>query len=366
MSNEALNTLILSAFLAVVLGGGYFVTGRAQPARLAELTAQIEAIENRSADVERLMAEEALASEEAAATLKRYSSRYKVLPAELTSADVVAYLNALSARGFERFDLSLGGLTPGATASYYTYQINGLAYFESLYGFIWNVENGRGLYRVRDLSIKKELTNLRRPDGTERQVLLAQFSMAVDAYFGGARVMSAPDSAVAPPPEAFPARRAAVNPFFPFIFETLAPNSDDLVDIETDALVSVIGGAAVFERNGELRQLRPGDRVYLGRIASVDPNVARVVIDMNRGGIRERVELDLQTGERYRQAIGRQNLIPNRGTTVIPAGPTLDRPPPAPGTPEARGAALYAAPEGADNEARPPARPYAPAALPRP
>ena len=89
-----------------------------------------------------------------------------MLPSELSSPDVVPYLNALSTRGFERFDLTLSGLTPGQTASYYTYQVTGQAYFESLYAFIWHLENGRGLYRVRDLSIKKKVTTIGGSEGS--------------------------------------------------------------------------------------------------------------------------------------------------------------------------------------------------------
>ena len=342
MSNDVINTLLLSVFLAAAVGGGYYVTQNKQPAKLETIQADIEAIENREAEVETLIAQEATASEEAAATLARWNTRYKILPSELSSADVVAYLNALSARGFHRFDLSLTGVTPGETASYYTYQVTGEAYFESLYAYIWHVENSRGMYRVRDLSVKKKVMMVGATEGNPgRQVVLAEFAMAVDAYFSTNSDISAPDSAVVPPPEAFPSRRAAVNPFFPFILEELPPNTDDLVEPEVDPLVSVIGGTAVFDRGGDLRQLRAGDRVYLGRIGNVDPQRARVTIDYNRGGIRERVEIDLETGERYRQALGRQQLSPR--TRSLPAGPTLQDAPPAPGTPEADAAGTYQA-----------------------
>ena len=340
MSNDVINTLLLSTFLAVAVGGGYYVTQKEQPAELAAVEAEIEAIENRDVQVETLIAQEATASEEAAATLARWNTRYKVLPTSLSSPDVVAYLNALSSRGFQRFDLSLTGVTPGPTASFYTYQVTGEAYFESLYAYIWHVENSRGLYRVRDLSVKKKVTTVGGAEGSPgRQVILAEFAMAVDAYFSSNPDVSAPDSAVVPPKEAFPARRAAVNPFFPFILEELPANVDDLVEPETDPLVSVIGGTAVFDRGGELRQLRAGDRVYLGRIGNVDPQRARVVVDYNRGGIRERVEIDLETGERYRQALGRQTLAPQ--SRPVPAGPVLRDAPPAPGTPEADRAGTY-------------------------
>lgn len=352
MSNEALNTLILSVFLAAVVGTGYYVTQKQQPAELGALTEEIEAIENRSAEVETLLAEEAVASTEAALTLRSWNTRYKVLPAELATPDIVAYLNALSpSNGFKRFDYALSGLTQEGAASYYTYQITGEAYFESLYSFIWHVENNRGLYRIRDLSIRKNVTTTGSPeDGNERQVVLADFSLAVDAYFSGNTDISAPDSALVPPAAAFPARAPAVNPFFPFIFDTLPPNTYDDVDVEADSLVSIIGRTAVFERNGEIRQLRSGDRVYLGRLGSVDPARARVSADLNKGGIKERVELSLDTGERYRQHLGGTTFAPNGRTTRVPAGPTLDSAPPAPGTPEARGLTIYTGPDAPPTE----------------
>jgi hypothetical protein len=364
MSNEVLNTLILTVFLAAAVGAGYYVTKKKQPQELAAIQEKISAIENASAEVETLMQQEAIASEEAAVTLQRWNTRYKVLPPTLSSPDVVQFLNALSTRGFERFDLTLSGVTQGTDASFFTYQITGEAYFESLFAFIWHLENGRGLYRVRDLSIKKEVKTITRPgETTGRQVVLAQFSMAVDAYYSGNPDISAPDSAVAPPPEAFPARRAANNPFFPYIMESIPPNSDDLVDIATDNLVGVIGGTAVFQRGNQMRELRSGDRVYLGRISSIDPQRARVVVDLNKGGIRERAELDLETGEVYRQHLGRSLTVPNyRRMGSVPAGPALQEAPPAPGTPEAIRSGLYDSmpAEPVSGGAQPPRRPGAP------
>ncbi|MEM6327546.1 MAG: ABC transporter C-terminal domain-containing protein [Bacteroidota bacterium] len=335
MSNEVINTLILAAFLAATSGAGYYVTQNQQPAEIEALDAEIDAIENRAAELETLIQDEAVASEDAALALQRWNSRYKVLPAELASADVVAYLNALSSRGFRTFDLSFVGIQPASTAQYYTYRITGQAYFESLFSFIWNVENNRALYRVRELNVSKLVTQID-DSGVDRQVVLAEFTMEVDAFFGGPREVSAPDSMKVLPAEAFPPRSAAINPFYPYILESLPPNSDDLVEVDTDSLMAVIGGTAVFMREGEPRQLSAGSRVYLGRVSSVDPRTARVIVDLNKGGIRERVEIDLNTGERFRQAIGGSTLA--RGPV---RGPTIEDAPPAPGTPDAEGHPLY-------------------------
>lgn len=335
MSNDVLNTIILTVVMALAIGIGLYVTQKVQPVELERLEQEEEAIRLRQAEVETLLVEEAQASQEAAQALRRWNSRYKILPDRLSSPDVVDYLNALSRSGFRQFDLTLAGSQQQANYSTFTYTISGTAYFESLYAFIWHIENSRGLYRVRDLSIEKVITAIPNPEtDIDREVILAQFSMAVDAFFGGSEGMSAPDSIIAVPDEALPSRRAAINPFYPLVLENLPPNSDDLVDVEEDELVSVVGGAVVFNHGGDLRTLRAGDRVYLGRITAVDPNTARVIVDLNKGGIRERVELDLQTGERFRQAIGSVQLQRVQG-------PVMEDAPPPPGTPEARRAGLY-------------------------
>lgn len=335
MSNDVINTIVLTVLLVLVHGVGFYVTQKVQPAKLDALVAEEEAIKLRAAEVEDLLAQEALASEEAAEAFRRWNARYKILPDQLSSPEVVEYLNALSRSGFRAFDITLAGVEQHPNYSIYSYNVTGLAYFESLYGFIWNVENGRGLYRLRDVSIRRQLSEVPNPEtGVNRQLVLAQFSLAIDSYFAGSRGMSGSDSLITIPDDVLPPRRPAVNPFYPLVLEELPPNTDDLVDVEKDPLVSVVGDQAVFERNGELRTLRPGGVVYLGRVSVVDPNVGRVVIDLNKGGIRERVELDLQTGERYRQALGPVQL-------EAVTGPVMEDAPPAPGTPEARRAGLY-------------------------
>ena len=147
-----------------------------------------------------------------------------------------------------------------------------MAFYEGLYGFIWNVENGRGLFHLRAIQIDKAVTTLPNPEtDIDRQVVLVRFSMSIDAYFGGSRGMSAPDSLVDIPDSVLPPRRPPINPFFPLIFQSLPPNTDDLVDLEEDELISVIGDAAVFSRNGQMRTLRAGDHVVSSRALFTGP-----------------------------------------------------------------------------------------------
>lgn len=330
MSTDTLNTIVLATVLVLVMGGGVFITQQKQPEQLERLEQEETALRLRQAEISELLVEEAESSERAAEALRRWNSRYKVLPEHLTSPAVVHYLNALTRHGFSSFDVSLVGVSRSTDFSTLSYNIRGRGYFGALYRFVWNVENGRGLYRVRSLDLKAAVEEDSNTEtGIPRRRDVVDFSMTLDAYFGGADGMSAPDSFVTVPDYVLPAKTPVADPFYPLIFASLPPNTDNLVDVENDSLVSVIGQVAVFRDDLGARPVREGDRVYLGTITRVDPNEAHVVADLNKGGLRERVEIRLATGERYRQAIGTPRLSPLNMFDDSPA-------PPAPGTPEAR------------------------------
>ena len=329
MSNDTLNTLVLSVVLVLVTGFGLYVTQKKQPARLERLEKEETALRLRQAEVEELLVEKSSSAERAADALRRWNARYKVLPTNLTSPAVVAYLNALSSSGFKTFNVSMNGISRGQDFSTLSYNVQGEAYFSSLYRFIWNLENGRGLYRIQGLDVAAITVHEPNPEtGVDRREDIVRFTMSVHAYFGGAEGMSAPDSIITVPDHVLPARTAASNPFFPLVLDALPPNTDNLVDVEGDSLVSVVGQMAVFRDELGARPVRAGDRVYLGRITTVDQNKALVVAELNKGGIRERVEISLATGERFRQALGGHRLAQLNGPAPLPA-------PPAPGTPEA-------------------------------
>lgn len=331
LSNDILNTLVLTALLALVAGFGVYITQKQQPAELERLEQEETSMRLRQAEVSELLAEQAGSRELADEAVRRWNARYKVLPEYLSSPAVVSYLNDLSRHGFQSFDVSLGGVARRSGFSTLSYDISGTGFFEALYRFIWEVENGRGLYRVSNLSVSEVSHDEPNPaTDVPRRMQLVRFSMTLEAYFGGVEGMSAPDSLMTVPDHVLPSRYPADNPFFPLVMAQLPPNTDNLIDLENDELISIVGDAAVFRSSIGPRTVRQGERVYLGRITDVDPKRARIVAELNKGGIRERLEVELATGDRYRQAIGRVQLVPL--SAELPDRPS----PPQPGTPEYR------------------------------
>jgi hypothetical protein len=328
MSNIIQNIVVLAVCWLLVTGAGIYVTFFEQPEELARLAKAEKVARLKKAEVAALLAEEASTEERAEQIVRRWRARYKVIPKKLEDEDVVAYLNHLSREGFNNFDITFEGEKRNRDFRTYSYQISGRGYFDDLYRVVWQLENNRNFYRVRELRLN-HIDLMTKDRETEREALqvMVSFTMNVDAYFGGAKGLSAetmvtglyengelqarPMSALPPvPAEVLPDAQPAKNPFFPIIMERIPPNTHNLVDLEEATLVSIVGGKAVFHWNGDYYQLDVGDRVYLGQIIAVDPTEDRVVARLNKGGIIDEVEMSLQTGERYRQALGPVNLTP--------------------------------------------------------
>lgn len=323
MNNLTYNIITLAALWVVVLGGGVYVTFSQQPAEIERLEKAYEAMEMERAEIESLLAEESSTEEMVDDVLTRWEARYKEIPEELSSPSVIGYLNSLTRSGFEHFDVSLQGTERLENYNTHRFEVEGQGYFDELYRTIWHLENNRQLYAVNNLRLEhvdvlEEDSDL----GTERMEVMVSFRFRVDAYFGGSAGMSAPpDVSVAsheldapdlpsgpaagdlPPVPSFvlPSQQTAVNPFFPIVMEDLPPNTHNLINVESEELVSIVGDRAVFQGEDGFRSVSEGEDVYLGRILEVDSREGRIIARLNKGGIVDDIELELDVGERFRR-----------------------------------------------------------------
>jgi hypothetical protein len=307
--------------------GAYLVFHK-KPAELEVLEQNERVARLKQAEVETLLVEEAASAQAAEEVLRKWNTRYKIIPSVLTSPDVVGYLNDLTQNGFKNFDIRLAGRKVGKDYSVYSYEVAGRGYFGSLYRFVWRAENDRNLYRVRDLELDQiDLVSTDRRTGRERMDIMVSFKFVVDAYFGMhegisvseeqvARLLAehgidAPTRPSAPPVprNVLPSERPAINPFFPLLMPQLPPNTHNLIDIEMARLLSIADGRAFFQDEEGLRSVGLGDAVYLGKIIALDAANSTLTARLNKGGIIDDVTLSLRTGER---------LIRNGGVILAP------------------------------------------------
>jgi len=309
------NALLLFIAWLILTGVGVYLTYFKLPGEIAHYEKLEKLAHMRETEMGSLLAAYSASEERAREVESRWRSRYRYIPPSLSTPEVVARLNELSRQGFETFNVQFMGSDQTQSVNYYTFRIEGRGYFYHLYRFVWEIENSPELYRIRNLSLDHiDLVKADRQSGKERMMVMVSFNMLLEAYYGGLpdlQVAHMADSLYRRLPRAiFPEKNPPVNPFYPGILEQLPPNSDNLIDIEKAKLVSIVGGRAVFQDASGLRTVGVGENVYLGQITEIDPIEGRVVARLNRGGILDEVELYLETGERYRQALGPVLLVP--------------------------------------------------------
>lgn len=322
------NIIILAVVWVLVVGAGIYKTMVKQPEALERAEKAEKVVRLKQAELASLETEHALSSEKADNALRKWRSRYKVIPPELSGPEVIGYLNALTESGFEVFDVTSSGTENAGGYSFHSFSISGRGYFSELYRIVRELENNRYFYRIPELTLVHMDIVTEDNEGREHLRVMVSFQMQLDAIFGGADGMSAPGAGLGPEAEALPVLRAkselppvpdevlpearpAGNPFFPLILSQLPPNTFGLINVEKAQLVSIVGEQAIFQEGDAFRTAGVGDDVYLGQITAVDPIEGRVQARLNKGGIIDEVELFLQTGELFRQPRGAVERAPS-------------------------------------------------------
>jgi len=280
------NTLLLLVCLLVIGGAGYYLTEVRQPEELQKIDDTIQLAKMEQAAVSDLLVQQASSKEKAEASLAQWRSRYKEIPSELNTADMVLYLESLTRTGFERFDIDLVGRTNKSEFSYYTFKVDALSTFAQMYRFVWHIENNRAFYRINNLKIShetiyKENTDTQLP----KRYDMVQFSFTLDAYFNAKNGIAAGEEELMEvPDDLLPRSSARHDSFHPLVRTDLPPNDEQLLDIEKATLVSIVGNRAIFESGDYSYIVTEGDRIYLGEVLNVDPRTATVRVQQNKGG----------------------------------------------------------------------------------
>ncbi len=307
MSNHPTFVSIVIVLIAgFVWFSGHKLTGKDQ--KQDKIIEQIENSEKLAriqlTAITSLIKEEASSEERATDLVKRWNSRYKIIPDELSSADLLVGLESLTERGFDSSEINIRSTKSTADFKYHDVLVSGTSTFASLYSLIWHLENDREFVRVFDLDV--DHVEVPREIGrSDRMMQMVKFKMEIHAYFGGAEGMSAdPELEYGIPVSLLPKGRPAHNSFFALVSAQLPKNTKNLVDVENDELIAVAGDRAIFKTPTGNRVLAVGEDVYLGQITSIDPVSGKVSARLNKLGVVNVVSLQLGSEERYRQALG--------------------------------------------------------------
>jgi len=172
---------------------------------------------------------------------------------------------------------------------YHEYKLTGFGFFNEVYNLIFAIEHSKELKKVTNVS----LGNLVQTKENEIPVYLVSFTINAKTYFSSDNRF-APASFV----ENSLGAPTLYDAFYPLIRNEIPPNVDELLDVQGATLLALIPeGAFVADSRGNTYLIWEGEQVYLGYLTKIDYQNSRVIFILNKGGIIEKVDLELDRSE---------------------------------------------------------------------
>lgn len=289
MSYSLRNTIALGSLVLIILViGGYFSMFNF-PSRIAETQAEIKKIDMELQNTPELLNTRNMLIAEVENTRRQWATRIKAIPAANVTSETYDYLIRTIGQTMVKLDMVYAGVKTQQNYGFGEYDLKGDAPMDDFYRFLWLIENGKNLLKIRTISLRQVPTKA--TDTSEVQFYVS-YQMLVEAYFSPIPELSTP-----PGERVLQVSRLALNPFFPAILPDIPPNTRNLVEIERSVLKGVIAGKAfVQDQTNKVRELAEGEEIYLGYISKVDPERGTVEYILNKGGIIDKGELTIRHG----------------------------------------------------------------------
>ena len=168
---------------------------------------------------------------------------------------------------------------------FYEYKLTGRGFYNEVFRLIYSIEQSKELKKIITLS----LGNMIQTDDEGIPLFLVNFEMNAQVYFSN-------DSRFAP--EVLVENDLRTGPiydaFYPLIRNEIPPNIDELLDVQGSKLLALIPeGAFIADTHGNTYLVWEGEQVYLGYLTQIDYEENTVSFILNKGGIIEKITLEL-------------------------------------------------------------------------
>ncbi len=291
MNKKLKSTLGLVALLVLLLvvGGIYiFFVQRGKlnekKAKLTELNQTVQDPEELQQKYQNLVARSQILD-------SILSSRKFNIPQNISSIKFFNFINSIVASFPEESQVNIEylGQKPEKEFFAHEYKISGGAYFNDAYHLIYAIEQSKELKKIPSVSF----SNLIKTDEDGIPLFMVNFDFNVLVFFSS-------DNRFAP--AEFVENNLSTGPvydvFYPLIRNEIPPNIDNLLDVQGAKLLALIPeGAFVADTKGNTYLVWEGEQVYLGYLTKIDYNNNTVGFILNKGGIIEKLTLELDRTE---------------------------------------------------------------------
>lgn len=290
MDRKLKNSLILLVILVLIIIGGSLFIFVYQNGKIDEKQKAINNLNVDAYDTETLVAQLNGLKADAAQLDSILALRKFNIPTTLKQSAFFEFVNKVS-YNFEPqsyVNVEYIGTDIQSEFEYFIYKLSGVASFNDLYKLIYAIEQSKELKKI--LNIKFD--NFVNVTDKGEAFYLVSYEMGTAVYFA-ANNRFATDSFVEN--NLIPNRLYDV--FYPLIRNEIPPNLDNLLDVQKARLLGLIPeGAFLADDQGNTFLLWEGDKVYLGYLTEIDYDRSEVYFVLNKGGIIEKINLQLEKG----------------------------------------------------------------------
>jgi len=291
MNKKLRSTLVLLAFLLVILIAGgaylYFIQGK----DLDEKRDKLEELQAKALDPQELLAQYQDLLVKSNRLDSILANREFNIPQNLSSIKFYNFVNNVTNGFTDKAQVNVEYIEQKQEKEffYHDYKLTGFGYFNEVYNLIFAIEHSKELKKVTNVN----LGNLVQTKEEEMPVYLVSFTINARTYFSS-------DNRFAPATfvENNLGSPTLYDAFYPLIRNEIPPNIDELLDVQGATLLALIPeGAFIADSKGNTYLIWEGEQVYLGYLTKIDYQNSRVSFILNKGGIIEKVDLQLDRSD---------------------------------------------------------------------
>lgn len=298
MNRKVKNTLGIIGLLLIIsiLGFGYIFIFQRNDIKKKHV--ELANLQKEVLDPQRLIYERDSLAKKAAEIDSILNARKFNIPKTLSSIKFYDFINKETSSFSEKTKINVEYVEKKEDKNffYYSYRVFGQAQFNELYQLVTGIEQSKELKKVRSVTLSSMVANVERgkPD------YLVNFTMLIAVYFANDDRFASSTMV-----ENKFQYKGVYNFFYPLIRNDIPPNIDNLLDVQGAKLLALIPeGAFIADASGNTFLLYEGQEVYLGYLTKIDYETNRVSFILNKGGIIEKMDLQLQredkTGKKER------------------------------------------------------------------
>lgn len=291
MNKKLRSTLVLLALLLIILISGgaylYFVQGKDLDTKREKL----KELQAKALDPQELLARYQSLLVKSNELDSILANREFNIPQNLSSIKFYNFVNNITNGYSDKAQVNIEYLEQKQEKEffYHEYKLSGFGYFNEVYNLIFAIEQSKELKKVSNIN----LGNLVNTKENEAPVYLVSFTINARTYFST-------DNRFAPATfvENNLGAPTLYDAFYPLIRNEIPPNIDELLDVQGATLLALIPeGAFIADSKGNTYLIWEGEQVYLGYLTKIDYQNSRVSFILNKGGIIEKVDLELDRTE---------------------------------------------------------------------